>query len=150
MLKEIFVAIAVKTMLTQVTDAAEFLFSASVAKVESLPNLASSYPYGYDWSVHMVCVVEQTESFACWLAGLKDLRAKVAVGRRLERAAMGNPGDFKALGGGISELRIDVAAGYRIYFTRKGSRLIVLLVGGDKSSQAADILKARKLAKELK
>ncbi|MNP51598.1 hypothetical protein D3C76_1459350 [compost metagenome] len=63
---------------------------------------------------------------------------------------MGNLGDFKALGGGISELRVDVAAGYRIYFTRKENRLIVLLVGGDKSSQAADILKARKLAKELK
>ncbi|WP_286913789.1 MULTISPECIES: type II toxin-antitoxin system RelE/ParE family toxin [unclassified Pseudomonas] len=96
----------------------------------------------------MMCV-EQTESFARWLAGLKDLRARLAVGRRIERATMGNLGDFKALGGGLSELRVDVAAGYRVYFTRRENRLIVLLVGGDKSSQVADILKARKLAKEL-
>ncbi|WP_322364932.1 type II toxin-antitoxin system RelE/ParE family toxin [Pseudomonas sp. Teo4] len=98
----------------------------------------------------MTYIVEQTESFALWLTGLRDLRAKLAVGRRLERAAAGNLGDYKSLGEGVSELRIDFAAGYRIYFTRKEGRLILLLVGGDKSSQVADILKARKLVKELK
>jgi len=61
----------------------------------------------------------------------------------------GNLGDFKWLGGGIGELRIDVAAGYRVYLTQKGERLVLLLVGGDKSTQAADILKARKLLKEM-
>nr|EPB94992.1 addiction module killer protein [Pseudomonas plecoglossicida NB2011] len=145
-----FVAISARKKLTQFKDATEFLFRCSADRVELLPNLEYSYPYGYDWGVHMICVVEQTEHFARWLAGLKDLRAKLAVGRRIERAAMGNLGDFKSVGGSISELRVDVAGGYRIYFTRKQHRLIILLVGGDKSSQATDILKARKLAKELK
>lgn len=63
---------------------------------------------------------------------------------------MGNLGDVKWLGGGIGELRIDVAAGYRVYFAKKGQRLVLLLVGGDKSTQATDILKARKLLKEMK
>jgi len=94
--------------------------------------------------------VEQTESFALWLATLKDLRAKLAVGRRLERAESGNLGDYKSVGGSVSELRIDVSAGYRVYFTRKGAKVIFLLVGGDKSSQTADILKARKLVEEMK
>ncbi|MEC4563862.1 type II toxin-antitoxin system RelE/ParE family toxin [Pseudomonas inefficax] len=95
-------------------------------------------------------LVEQTESFAVWLSSLRDLRAQLAIGRRLERAAMGNLGDVKWLGGGIGELRIDVAAGYRVYFAKKGQRLVLLLVGGDKSTQATDILKARKLLKEMK
>ena len=95
-------------------------------------------------------LVEQTESFAAWLSSLRDLRARLAIGRRLERAAGGNLGDFKWLGGGIGELFIDVAAGYRFYFTQKGQRLVLLLVGGDKSTQAADILNARKLLKEMK
>ncbi|EJT84055.1 addiction module killer protein [Pseudomonas putida S11] len=64
-------------------------------------------------------LVEQTESFAVWLSSLRDLRAQLAIGRRLERAAMGNLGDVKWLGGGIGELRIDVAAGYRVYFAQK-------------------------------
>lgn len=99
---------------------------------------------------HLMFLVEQTESFAAWLSSLRDLRARLAIGRRLELAAAGNLGDFKWLGGGIGELRIDVAAGYRVYFTQKGQRLVLLLVGGDKSTQAADILKARKLLKEMK
>ncbi len=74
------------------------------------------------------------------------------AGDRSEAGASsgGNLGDFKWLGGGIGELRIDVAAGYRVYFTQKGQRLVLLLVGGDKSTQAAEILKARKLLKEMK
>ncbi|MGV8570708.1 MAG: type II toxin-antitoxin system RelE/ParE family toxin [Pseudomonas asiatica] len=95
-------------------------------------------------------LVEQTESFAVWLSSLRDLRAQLAIGRRLERAAMGNLGDVKWLGGGVGELRIDVVAGYRVYFAQKGQRLVLLLVGGDQSTQATDILKARKLLKEMK
>lgn len=144
-----FVGSLVWKKLTSIRDAGEFLPRGNIVRVEALPNLENSYPCGYDWGVHMMCVIEQTECFARWLACLKDLRARLAVGRRIERAAMGNLGDFKALGGGLSELRVDVAAGYRVYFTRRENRLIVLLVGGDKSSQVADILKARKLAKEL-
>ncbi|MEW9681630.1 type II toxin-antitoxin system RelE/ParE family toxin [Pseudomonas sp. TE50-2] len=98
----------------------------------------------------MIYEVEQTKSFAVWLANLRDLRARIAIARRLERLSRGNPGDFKPVGGGISELRIDVSGGYRVYFTSRQGRLILLLVGGDKSSQAGDILKAKALAKELK
>jgi putative addiction module killer protein len=94
--------------------------------------------------------VEQTKSFAIWLANLRGLRARIAIARRIERLSLGNPGDFKPVGGGISELRIDVSGGYRVYFTSRQGRLILLLVGGDKSSQAGDILKAKALAKELK
>ena len=81
---------------------------------------------------------------------LERFEGQAAIGRRLERAAAGNLGDFKWLGGGTGELRIAVAAGYRVYFTQKGQRLVLLLVGGDKSTQAADILNARKLLKEMK
>lgn len=98
----------------------------------------------------MVYIVEQTKSFGLWLAGLKDHRAKFAIARRIERVSMGNMGDCKSVGEGVSELRISISAGYRIYFTRRGSRLILLLVGGDKSSQTIDILKAKNLVKELK
>ncbi|MFK3771034.1 type II toxin-antitoxin system RelE/ParE family toxin [Pseudomonas sp. NPDC089406] len=98
----------------------------------------------------MICEIEQTQSFALWLSQLRDLRARLSIGRRIERLALGNPSDCKSVGGGISELRIDVSGGNRVYFTRRHNRLILLLVGGDKSSQAGDILKARALAKELK
>ncbi|MFB4394628.1 type II toxin-antitoxin system RelE/ParE family toxin [Pseudomonas sp. LS_2] len=94
--------------------------------------------------------VQQTESFARWLRGLRDLRAYIALSRRMERAESGNLGDYKSLGGGIHEMRLDISGGYRIYFTQRGRRLNLLLVGGDKASQSNDIIKARKLAKELK
>lgn len=80
---------------------------------------------------------------------MRDLRAKIAIARRIERASMGNLGDFKPLGGGISEMRIDVGVGYRVYFTLRGREIIILLAGGDKSSQDADIRRAKKLAKEV-
>jgi putative addiction module killer protein len=98
----------------------------------------------------LMYAVQQTECFVLWLASLRDLRAKLAVGRRLERAASGNLGDYKCLGGGVNELRINVSAGYRVYFTRKGASVIFLLVGGDKSTQTADILNARKLVEDMK
>jgi len=93
--------------------------------------------------------IEQTESFSLWLAQLRDLRARLSIGRRIERLSLGNAGDCKPVGGGISELRIHVSGGYRVYFITRNNRLVLLLVGGDKSSQAGDILKARALAKEL-
>lgn len=93
--------------------------------------------------------VEKTSSFLRWLVNLRDLRARIAIMRRIERLALGNLGDCKSVGAGISELRIDVSGGYRVCFTHRQGRLILLLLGGDKSSQASDILKARALAKEL-
>ncbi|MGW7774262.1 type II toxin-antitoxin system RelE/ParE family toxin [Pseudomonas machongensis] len=98
----------------------------------------------------MIHKIQQTKLFSHWLINLRDNRAKLAVGRRIERMAAGNFGNMKSLGCGLHELRIDVGAGYRVYFTRRYDRLIVLLAGGDKSSQTADILLARKMAKELK
>lgn len=93
--------------------------------------------------------LQQTPVFARWHSSLRDLRARIAIARRLERAAAGNLGDVKALGGELCEMRVDISAGYRIYFIRRGTRLIILLQGGNKATQAADIQKARALAKEF-
>jgi putative addiction module killer protein len=93
--------------------------------------------------------VRQSAVFRDWVARLKDLRARTRIAVRIDRLAEGNPGDVKSVGDGVSELRIDYGPGYRLYFTRRGSLLIVLLCGGDKSSQDRDIRAARALAKEL-
>jgi putative addiction module killer protein len=97
----------------------------------------------------MTYEVRQTEEFAAWISVLRDLRARIAIARRLERAAAGNLGDTKPVGGDVSELRVDVGPGYRVYFTRRGPMLIILLCGGAKSSQAADIRRARRLSREV-
>ena len=94
-------------------------------------------------------VVQQTEGFAAWRAGLKDLRAATAIRRRLERAQAGNLGDVKPVGDGVSEMRVDLGPGYRIYFTVQGRVVLFLLVGGVKSTQASDIRKAIALANEI-
>jgi putative addiction module killer protein len=96
-----------------------------------------------------VIEIRKTDVFAHWLDGLKDLRARARIQARVERLAAGNPGDVKAAGEGVSELRIDHGPGYRVYFKRRGRRLIILLAGGDKSSQAKDIKKAQQLARDL-
>lgn len=88
----------------------------------------------------------QTTQFAEWLSGLKDHVAKAAVVRRIERLQGGLFGDCKSVGGGVSELRLDVGPGYRVYFTRRGDTLVVLLVGGTKRTQQADIEEAQRLA----
>lgn len=87
--------------------------------------------------------------FAKWLDGLRDLRARARIQVRIERLAMGNPGDVRPVGEGISELRLDYGPGYRVYYKRRGRRLIILLAGGDKSSQAKDIENAQRLARGL-
>ena len=93
--------------------------------------------------------VRQTERFRKWLTGLRDERARARILKRLDRAQTGNLGDVAAVGGGVSEMRIFYGPGYRIYFVQRGSELIVLLCGGDKSTQAADIDEARAMAKEV-
>ncbi len=92
--------------------------------------------------------VRQTAVFRTWVKGLRDLRARARIAVRIDRLAEGNPGDAKSIGDGVSELRIDYGPGYRLYFTRKGALLVILLCGGDKTSQARDIRQARALAKE--
>ena len=86
--------------------------------------------------------------FRRWLNGLRDDRAVVSITRRLERVAIGNIGDFRPVGGGVSELRIDYGPGYRLYFIRRGAEVIVLLCGGDKGSQRRDIERAKRMATE--
>jgi len=93
--------------------------------------------------------IRKTELFANWLDNLRDIRAKVRVLVRIERLASGNAGDVKPIGEGVSEMRIDHGPGYRVYFIQRGSELIILLAGGDKSSQSRDIKSAIRLAQNL-
>ncbi len=97
----------------------------------------------------MSYTVEQTASFSQWHKTLRDLRAKIAIARRIERAENGNLGDVKSIGDGALEMRVDVGTGYRVYFVLRGGELVILLAGGDKSTQQADIKRAIKLAKEV-
>ena len=90
--------------------------------------------------------LKQTETFRKWRTRLKDERARVLVASRLDRLAFGHPGDVEPVGQGVSELRIHHGPGYRIYFQKRGSTIIVLLCGGDKSTQAKDIKAAQRLA----
>jgi putative addiction module killer protein len=93
--------------------------------------------------------IRQTEDYRKWFDKLKDRNARARIDIRIRRLSLGNPGDVKALGEGVSELRIDYGPGYRVYFTKKGACLIILLAGGDKSTQVSDIEKARKLVHEI-
>ena len=93
--------------------------------------------------------VRKTEKYARWLDGLRDIKARARIQARIERLAAGNAGDVKPVGKGISELRIDYGPGYRVYFTKRGRELIILLAGGDKSTQAGDIKTALRLACNL-
>jgi putative addiction module killer protein len=94
--------------------------------------------------------VEATAKFQGWINALTDRAARARILVRIDRLAHGNPGQRRQLAGGISELKIDVGPGYRVYYTQRGSALIVLLAGGDKSSQQKDIASALALAKSLK
>jgi putative addiction module killer protein len=86
---------------------------------------------------------------AKWLDGLRDLRARARVQVRIERLASGHVGDAKPVGEGVSELRIDCGPGYRVYFTKLGTAVIILLAGGDKRTQTTDIKTALRLARNL-
>lgn len=94
--------------------------------------------------------IRQTETFATWMSELRDERARAKINVRIRRLSVGNPGDVKPVGAGVSELRVDYGPGYRVYFARQAARLIVLLCGGDKSTQNRDIETAKAMAKELK
>ena len=87
----------------------------------------------------------QTATFRKWRTRLRDERLRALVASRLDRLAFGNAGDVKPVGQGISELRIDYGPGYRIYFQKRGKKIIVLLCGGNKSTQADDIKTAKRL-----
>lgn len=91
----------------------------------------------------------RTDEFDEWLRGLKDIQAKARIFSRLDRAAAGNFGDCEPVGDGISEMRIHHGPGYRIYFTRRGEVVYLLLIGGDKSTQVRDIASAKTILKTL-
>jgi putative addiction module killer protein len=93
--------------------------------------------------------VYQTPEFADWLDDLKDVRAQVRIAARLRQAEAGNLGDHKNLSGSLSEMRLDIGPGYRLYFTRRDRILVMMLMGGDKSTQERDIAKARRLLNSL-
>ncbi len=93
--------------------------------------------------------VVYTEVFEQWLKRLRDRRAKVSIVSRIERIEDGNFGDHKSVGSGISELRINVGQGYRVYYTTRNNRVVILLCGGDKSSQQKDIHRAQHMVNQL-
>jgi putative addiction module killer protein len=90
--------------------------------------------------------LKQTETFRKWLEGLRDQRARGAIVARLDRLSYGHAGDVEPVGDGVSELRVHYGPGYRVYFRRRGDTIVILLCGGDKSSQARDIKRAKGLA----
>ena len=93
--------------------------------------------------------VRETQVYARWFKKLRDRRAKARIDTRIRRLSLGNPGDVKSVGSGVSELRIDYGPGYRVYFIQQGSTVIVLLAGGDKRTQQQDINQAIELASNL-
>ena len=105
--------------------------------------LRSRYPVAYN--VAMV-EIRQTEVYARWFRRLRDRQARVRIDNRIRRLSLGNPGDVRPVGEGVSEIRIDHGPGYRVYFAQKGEALVVLLAGGDKDSQERDIRRALELA----
>ena len=93
--------------------------------------------------------IRKTLAYAEWIDNLRDLQGRARILMRVERLAAGNPGDVKPVGGGVSELRIHFGPGYRVYFTQRGLDIVILLAGGDKSSQPNDIQTALQLANNL-
>ncbi|WP_082172902.1 type II toxin-antitoxin system RelE/ParE family toxin [Methylobacterium platani] len=92
--------------------------------------------------------IRQTLVFRAWIASLRDERARLRIDTRIRRLSLANPGDAKTVGGGGSELRIDDGPGYRIYFTQRGSEIVILLCGGDKRTQDKGILAAKHLSNQ--
>jgi putative addiction module killer protein len=93
--------------------------------------------------------IKKTDTFAQWLDSLRDIRARARIQARIQRFASGNTGDIKPVGEGVSEMRIDYGQGYRVYYTKRGNEIVILLAGGDKSTQNSDIKTAQYLAKNL-
>ncbi len=104
------------------------------------------YLLGYTVNMHEI---RQTEIYAEWFASLRDRQARARIDVRIRRLSLGNPGDVRPVGEGVSELRIDYGPGYRIYFVPRGQQVVILLAGGDKRTQAKDIETAIVLARDV-
>lgn len=98
----------------------------------------------------MAIEVRQTKHYLDWFNSLRDRQTRIRIDARIRRLSLGNPGDVKPVSEGVSELRIDYGPGYRVYFIQQGQQLIILLAGGDKSSQPRDIRTALNLARALR
>lgn len=96
-----------------------------------------------------MATIRTTSVFDNWYSKLRDRQAKTRIAVRIDRLANGNPGQCRALTGDVNEMKIDVGPGYRVYYTERSGEVIVLLVGGDKNRQSADIAKAREIARNL-
>lgn len=108
--------------------------------------MRSSYLLGYSGSM---LEIRETSAYAAWFSALRDRAAKARIDIRIRRLSLGNPGDVRPVGEGVSELRIHYGPGYRIYLTMQGEAIVILLAGGDKSSQDQDIRLAKHLARNL-
>lgn len=102
-----------------------------------------------NYSCHMIALIE-TEAFTDWIEALRDRQARARIEIRIKRLSLGNPGDVKSVGQGISEMKIDYGPGYRVYFMRRGPVVVVLLCGGDKRSQDQDIALAKTISAQWK
>jgi putative addiction module killer protein len=97
----------------------------------------------------MMFEVQKTDEFDAWLSGLADQRALAKIASRIERLGLGNPGDVKPVGEGVSEMKVPYGPGYRVYFKQTDKTIVLLLCGGDKSTQQKDIKRAKEIAAEL-
>ncbi|MBI3700656.1 MAG: type II toxin-antitoxin system RelE/ParE family toxin [Afipia sp.] len=93
--------------------------------------------------------LRKTDEFDIWLSSLSDQRAVAKIASRIERLGLGNPGDVKAIGEGVSEMRIPYGPGYRVYYKQTGKTIVLILCGGDKSTQDKDIKRAKEIAAQL-
>ena len=93
--------------------------------------------------------IQKTDEFDRWLSTLADQRAVAKIASRIERLGMGNAGDVKAVGGGVSEMRLTHGPGYRVYYKQTGKKIVLILCGGDKSTQENDIKRAKEIAAQL-
>ena len=93
--------------------------------------------------------INKTDTFNSWLVSLRDLKARTRIAARIKNAEIGNFGDYKPVGEGVYEMRIDVGAGYRVYFYQQANVIYLLLLGGDKKTQKRDILEAKQMKKQL-
>jgi putative addiction module killer protein len=93
--------------------------------------------------------VRETDVYSDWFSRLRDAQARARILVRIRRLSLGNPGDVRPVGEGVSELRVDYGPGYRVYFAQHGSTLVILLCGGDKRTQVRDIRQAKELAREV-
>ena len=113
----------------------------------SIVALATDVLSGY--ALHVI-EVRETEEYSRWFDGLRDRQGRVRILARIRRLSLGNPGDVKPVGEGVSELRVDFGPGYRVYFVQEGAVVVILLAGGDKSTQKRDIERAKELARDLR